>query len=375
MAAGPREGVTAHLQDLVYDDLSEHYEVVANDGHVATFRRRSDSALSAPQLLGALEHPLLLSKKGDGETVIAEFSDATFLPNKALTGMVNTGPYEQVSVSDSRMVLRRRREGERGPSLIEVLKFDSQQEEWRRFLAREVDVVPFAWPSTVRHLSRVPSVRLVPVAEGSVLGMYFNIRSPRLNKPLRQAISLGLRRSALAEYAAGDRALAVEFAEDLAVARERIPANRQLKLRLFVLAGSTELARTALGVQHQLAVLGIDVTVRPFSLDDLPRILASGEYDLLVLYGDLSRRYLSYFASDSPANRIGYANPEFDQALARGDWDRCAEIARSDLPLTPLLRLPVSIAVDSRFCGIRPKTVHDLSWLADVHPCAPGEVE
>jgi hypothetical protein len=61
--------------------------------------------------------------------------------------------------------------------------------------------------------------------------------------------------------------------------------------------------------------------------------------------------------------------------VAAGDNDRATAILEADVPMTPLYRITTVVAVDRRFCGAHPVTLDDLSWLADVHVCRPGETE
>ena len=52
---------------------------------------------------------------------------------------------------------------------------------------------------------------------------------------------------------------------------------------------------------------------------------------------------------------------------------RACTILEQDLPSTPLYREHEAVVIDSRLCGAHPQVMWDLSWLADVHPCAAGE--
>ena len=57
-----------------------------------------------------------------------------------------------------------------------------------------------------------------------------------------------------------------------------------------------------------------------------------------------------------------------------GDLATAAEILRRDVPATPLYVMQEFAAIDSRFCGEVMPSITSWLWLADLRPCAPGEV-
>src|SRR5262249_20247187 len=110
---------------------------------------------------------------------------------------VEQGPFAQESVSKDRLTLRRRSGG--GIASIEVIGTSGEEEEWRRLLARDVDLVPAATPSHLHYLAEVPSVHIVPVEHGATSGLILNVSGPALGDVrIRRAVSLALRRNAIA---------------------------------------------------------------------------------------------------------------------------------------------------------------------------------
>lgn len=379
MAPGDLGGMTAQLQDLVYARLHEHFAVARGEGNFVRLTRLPESGADIHQLMDALDHPSLLSKRlVDARTIEIELSDVNAATDTDRGAMLNIGPYTPASYVKHRLVLRRRSMKKDRPQFIDVVNVRTEEEEWRRFLARDVDLIPFVSPSSARHLATVPSVRLVPVPQMPDLVINFNMRRGGLDLSLRRALSLALRREALADFAAGTKELATESPENLEKARQILrdrTGDGSISLRLIVHSGTNEWQRTALAIQHQLSMVGVEVSIRTLSLAELPGVLYAGDYDLFVHVGDFSRRRLALLRSSDPGNLTKYASDEFDRAFADGNLARCREIVRRDLPFTPLFRLPAYVVVDRNLCGIRPATPTDFSWLADVHPCAPGEVE
>ena len=137
----------------------------------------------------------------------------------------------------------------------------SEEEEWRRFLAGEVDVLPYVSPRHLAQLADVPTVRLLEMQEPVTAGMHFRVRdgSPLADPRLRHAISLGIRRGALAEVITGRRELAEKIDEDLEEARRLtaelgISPTSPVKLRTILHDAASDFARAVASADAALAL-------------------------------------------------------------------------------------------------------------------------
>src|SRR5262249_27442943 len=154
----------------------------------------------------AMRSPVVSTFRANGDVVEAQLAPDAAAPSLEELG-VDLGPFTQESVTKDKLTLRRRSGS--GVETLEVLGTSGEQEEWRRLMARDVDLVPFTTPSHLRYLADVPSIRVIPVEQSAVSGLFFNVSGPVLHDlRLRQAISLGLRRAAIAEVVADNPELA-----------------------------------------------------------------------------------------------------------------------------------------------------------------------
>lgn len=369
-----RETMTSNLLGLVYAPLSQHFEAVEAEGNRLRLKRQPDSPLDSGTLAAALRHPQLVAARpiADGVEVVLDSAEAARAVSVDST-LLEVGPYAPGELAGDRLALPRRVKGG-GPDRIEVLSMPTEEEEWRRLLGREVDLVPFASPAHLRRLREVPSIRVQPLAHPATVALWFHVSAaPTSELRLRRAVALALRRRNLAEAIGGDPGAAAEVPEDEAAARALL-AGETPRLRLFVYDGSSELQRVALAIQQQLGATGIRVEIETGDLARLRQVF-DGDFDLLLFFGGSEPRYWACVTSGKPQNFSGYSNPEFDRAVADGDTARARALLEHDIPLTPLYTVDEGIAMDRRLCGARPEYVYDLSWLAAVHPCAPGEVE
>ena len=285
---------------------------------------------------------------------------------------VDDGPYRQVSFSGDKLVLERRAPGV--PQRIEVYAMSSESEECRRFLAREVDVVPRAEAGQARQLREVPSVRVVPVEHPSTAAIFFNVRRGAFaTAEARRLVSAGFRRRAIAHAATSDDTAAVGSDVEKPSGEERPSARGRVRLLFY--AGASDTQRAALVIEQQLLELGFQVDILALDLPELGKQLSDGGYDLFLHQGAYEPAAFKLATSASDYNLTGYANPEFDAAVAAGNDARALELLARDVPFAPLYGLREAVALDVKLCGDRPKYSYDLSWLATVHTCAPGERE
>jgi ABC-type oligopeptide transport system substrate-binding subunit len=368
-------GTTAALADLVYLPFTSFVADMQVSGNTVVFRLKPGIQLSPGLRVQTIYAKQLADLHvEDGQLVGRLVGDHPARPQVDQI-LVDLGPYEQVTFSKERLVLRRRSGS--GIERIEVIATHSEEEEWRRFLAREVDVIPVVKPGPVRYLRDVPSVRLVPVGHPPTSAVLLRVNEgPLADLRLRRAVSLALRRKAIATVVIGDDSLAVDAVEDVVAARALVTAaGRPAPLRLALQAAATADTRAALVIEEQLANVDLAVRINVGTLQDLIGLVDSGQFDLIFLSADFAPESFSRFRSRSERNVSGYSSPEFDLAVDHGDADRAIEILQRDLPLVPLYRTPEYVAINRELCGAQPQDVNDNSWLAAVHRCAEGERE
>jgi ABC-type oligopeptide transport system substrate-binding subunit len=291
-----------------------------------------------------------------------------------------TAPFEVESSSTDELRLRRHPGRGTGIETIDVLNMPSEEEEWRRFLAREVDLVPLTTPSHLQYLKEIPSIRIVKSTDVASGALIFHVQnSPVSDQRVRKAISLALRRKAIAQTVTGVGDYAYGEPEDLEQARAivaQLQAEGSMpgKIRLLAPATSTDFQRAALVIEEQLVALGFDVQTRAVPADEIEKIVEDGGFDMLVFYGTYAQANWGIF--QLPGDQFtAYHSAEFDAAASRHAAAEVEEILRRDLPLTPLYHVNQGIAVDRRFCNVHPRAMDDLSWLGDIHLCSPEEDE
>ncbi len=256
----------------------------------------------------------------------------------------------------------------------------SEDEEWRRFLAREVDLVPSTTPSHLQYLREVPSVRIVNVINPISAAVIFRVHgSVVADVRVRQAISMALRRRAIAQTVTGEPEAAYPANEDLDAAKtlaDRLRAEGVMpsSIRLYAPDSSTDFQRAALVVGEQLASIGVQVHAKALSLEELQKAMNDGDFDILVFDGGFGEG--DWPVLQLPDGRYtGYRSAEFDDAAARHDAAGVTAVLQRDLPETPLYWINQGVAVDRRICWVHPQSMIDLTWLADIHLCSPEENE
>lgn len=368
-------GVSARLADLIYRPANEFYSAITVEGDAIRLTPRREGRMTVEALAQATHCRGVATFAWDSGVVLGKLAPGQPSPTLA-TIVVDAGPFEQESVSSSRMLLRRRAGS--GIKRIEVVAMANEDEEWRRFLAREVDVVPAVSPSHLRYLAEVPSVRIVQISERQTACLQFNVSaSPFSDVRLRRAVSLGLRRRALAQSVAGSPDTALDVPESSEEARTLLRAvGPTPPIRVLLYSAMNDAQRVALVIRQQLAELGVSTTIRLADLDAAEAtVLKTRDFDILLLYCGFEPQYFRRALSGSPGNITGYNNAEFDAAVQAGENRRAIELLQRDLPFTPLYRIDEGVAVSRNFCGVHPKNGFDLSWLAEVRACAPGELE
>jgi ABC-type transport system substrate-binding protein len=362
---------TRHLVELVFQPaLDEPFARLERRGLEVRLTPRD--GFDPTPLVPLFAHPDLRAVRRDGAAVVLTFADEAAAASISLAStIILDGPYAVDAESAERIVLARRR-GD-GPSTIEAHNFATEDEVWRQLMAGRIDLITTTGASEQAHLAEVPSLRIVPVAEPSQMALWMNCeRGPMADVALRRMVSLALRREPLAMAVNGDVRLAIDVHEDFEEARFGLtlrPIERPLRLVAYRGDGD----RAALVVEQQLAAAGLPVVAEMLDGPQLQQALTNGDFDLLLFFGMYSPRVWPVLQSGSPRNISHYANPAFDAALAAGDDEAMRRIAEQDVPFTPLYVIPEAAVVRRTWCNLRPRVSFDLRWLADVHPCAPGE--
>jgi ABC-type oligopeptide transport system substrate-binding subunit len=242
-------------------------------------------------------------------------------------------------------------------------------EQWRRLFADDIDVIPIADSIHRQRFAGMESVRISWIPTRDYLGIFFNARAPELASPrVRRAIVRGIDRRAIAQIACGDAACADTLWSVDTAADERVQLPATLRAIYLASDYGAELAGRTL--RHQLRALGIQLQLDGISIDEVMKELPAGSFHLGLF--PMNRSYLEIFTSDHVKNYTGYANPDFDRAVAAGDFAAADRILARDVPIYPLFELISFSAVDRKFCGPGPQTVNSWRWVADLYLCERG---
>jgi hypothetical protein len=368
-APGVRGSFTENLLELVFEPGPRHLGKIDRNGSRYRLSVRQASPHPADVLAAALRHERLETASAEKGEVIAEVRAGPDLEIADL--WLDVGPYVQESYDASRIVLRRRAPGN-GPQRIEIIHVASEEEEWRRFLGREVDLVPIISPGMARYLREVPSVKLVEMEERPAVALYFRVASEVFQSTeTRRAVAQLLRRGAIASVAIGDASAAYQHPGAEA---GRVMALGKT-LRLVFHDANVQHGRAALVVEQQLIEMGFQVELAALGIDDLIEATSRGTFDALLFFGGLGAEQLGHLRTGHPGNIAGYSSAAYDRLLDAGNLSEARARAVEDAPFTLLYAVRAAVAVDARWCNVQPKSPGQLTWLADVRPCGPGESE
>jgi ABC-type transport system substrate-binding protein len=369
--------MTSHLIDLVYPKaLKDAVAETHRSGRVVRLVVRSPEA-NATLVADRIRHPEMVHVRVDGADVVMEFrsEEAAEALNLEMH-LLETGPFQAAESSDTQLTLERRN-GEHGVRVIEVIDMGSDDVEWRRLMAGDVDLMPIAMMSALPGLGEVPDLRVVAYADPATVGLMFRVDGgPTADHSVREAIALAIRRGALSEVAVGDARFAVDMPEDAAEARAILARGPgRLRLRLLIPKGEADFQRAALVIEQQLAALEIDVDLLALDNAEMVERFSRRDFEMMIFYGSYDARYFHYFAGPAPVSITGYSDAEFNAAVSAGRHAEASAMLARDLPVTPLFRMREAAVVNRRFCNVKPIVNFNMSWLADVRPCAPGEDE
>jgi hypothetical protein len=364
-------GSSAAAVDLVFDLGPQHVTQLSRDGSTLRLTRRPTSPYTADQLASALRSQSLVSVRATGPDVIeAEFADAAIAERTELWYLgFDVGPFALESQEPGRVRLRRR--GRSAIDVIDIVEL-AASDEWRKLMARELDVMS-ASPALFREqFAGMNSVRVLDIPPNLTATLYFNVRNPVLaDAAARRRIAGALNRSAIARVATGDEASAIR---STAIASDEAAL---LPSRVSLLVGDSESAMlmAASVIRHQLGGLGVAVDVEALPLEQVFAQVDRGQHQLAL--GPLPKedRRFGRFLSSSPdaPSMSGFSDPEYDAAVRKGDFVSAQAILDREVPAIELYEWRTFAAIDSRFCG--DVTPDDISWrwMADLRPCENGE--
>ncbi len=304
---------------------------------VAVDERSVDITLSAPSavLPEILASPLFPIADRDAIAVFLDGGDQT--PN-------GSGDYSVVIDQVNRFVLTRRRGG--GPESVVIDLFADEGAAFDAFLAGDVDWV-VAPPSRIGDaIDAAGDDGFVPF-HGSVLIGIDADAGPLMDPRLRRAISLAIDRQVVSDAAFGPAAQPAvgivpagvfgaaasclspcgpNLVEARRLVRAVFPDGQSSPVRLLI-DDSTSQASVAGVVEQQLESVGIDVEVSAVDVGTYESLVTGGQQQLF-LFGSLgvgltpASHVAPLFASMSPDNVIGFADPAIDFGIAASRAER-----------------------------------------------------
>jgi peptide/nickel transport system substrate-binding protein len=142
--------------------------------------------------------------------------------------------------------------------------------------------------------------------------------------------------------------------------------DSRFSLKLLYFTGWQELSDAGTVLKEQLAAIGVEIELVLLEFAAWDAQVSSGDYDISLQGGfqgpdpaNLSVRW----GTGSALNRSGYANPEFDELLVKGDsaitqeervpfYFQAQELLAQDLPQIPLVLQTNYAAFTSRMSGV-----------------------
>lgn len=373
----PRERLTntvSYVYDLLYKDASKELSVVNRSGSAVTLKRRPGSEWTLEDLAASLRFAGLSAAKvmpnGQIRALFSSEERAVAFAGSRTAGLA-TGRYQAV-VGDSviRLVPT-----EANRPVLELVPTNND-DAWRLLAGRQIDVVPDIGPLNADHLRDIGSITIHELDTSTFMGLVFNLHSDAVRAPaVRRAVAAAARHSAVAEVACG-RGCAMQL-PGLTNEPEVADAPAVEVPRISLLVLGTQVENVVAG--HALAhAIWTRTDVRPaleeISIKQLADRLRDGRFDAMLVPCPTDARTLyERFLPSGNYGSLGYESADFSAAVDRNDWARAAADIRRDAVLVPLWQYRRYAAVDESICGARPSKPTSWHWLADLHPCRPGE--
>jgi hypothetical protein len=375
LVPGPdARGSSAAAMDLVYDTAAAHVEEMRSEGTRVLLKRRTDSRYTAEQLAASLRYQGLVSARALGadtiEAVFREEATARLFTDPDHV-IFDVGPYRIESQRPGRTVLQRRSRS--AIDAIEIVEV-SGSDEWRKLMARELDVLS-ASPSMYREqFAGMESVRVLDIPAVSSAALYFHVSDPALvDANVRRRIAGGLNRPAIARIVCGDPSCAAAGVASSPAEDVALPA----KLSLLVVEGDSTMLLAAMVLRHQFDRLHIALAVEALSVESFLGRIDGGKYQLVLGPLPNGERRFGRFLSPGPDNpsMTGFSHQEYDAAVKRGDFEGAQSILDREVPASVLYQLRTFAAIDARYCGKVTPSPLSWRWMASLHPCKNGEGE
>ena len=355
-------GSTAAALELVFDSASVHGAIERIDGRSVAIQVHENEDASV--LASSLRFRGLEARTVDANRITATFDDeksAVFVADLDYP-IFDTGPFLLERQEPGRVRLVRRRE--HPIDVIEIVE-TSHQDEWRKLMGRELDVIPGAANAFRTELDDIDSIRVFDLPATADVALYFNVNDPSLRDvAVRRRLAAVIRREALARLACGDESCAAPPVE----AREDVSLPSTLTLSIIESDATLMLAARALA--YQLGELGIEIDVRPSSIS----ALVARDFQMTIMPLVRGRfRFIGFVSSAGAPSVTGFADPNLDAAYAAGDMAGAQRILDERVPVTPLFEYRRFAAVDARLCGDVTPNGQSWRWIADLHPCEGAE--
>lgn len=367
LVPGPElSGAAAYALPLVYEPLGAHATVDAVEGRTVILSRKPESPHSAAELAGALRYRGLEEAEADGDRIKARFSTRQAARRFAgwEYGAFDLGPFE-VERSSSHMIRLRARD-DLAIDVLEIVTVHEEQQ-WRRLLARNVDVVPLTDATRAARLADVGSIRVLPYPRAAEYGLVFNVRDQALKSAsVRRTLARAIDATAVARVACGDKACAAPASVIEAPAAEDVSLPDALSLLILE---SDDVARLAAEtLRLQLGRRGVTIAINEESAGEAFARVAAGRYQLALVpvSSEPGPHLLRQLAN------YGFASDELSAAIARGDEKAARAILAREVPFATLFEARYFAAIDDHFCGGEPTHHTSWRWLADLHPCEEG---
>ena len=242
-------------------------------------RRRSESPYSAAQLAEALRFEGLERAAAiDGDTIAATFVDESTAAVFCRLDMsvFDLGPYELVERFPGGLRLRARADA--GMDRIDIVEVPAA-EEWRRLMARDLDVVPATAEINRQELADMTSLRPLDIPVTGVAALVFNLRAPPFSETkARRAVTAALDRAALARTVCG----AIPSPSTPPSSR-RWASGAPATMQVMVLRSDSTLTLAAEVLRLQLRSVGTIVTIDTVSIDELAQRTQQGRFEATLV--------------------------------------------------------------------------------------------
>ncbi len=280
----------------------------------------------------------------------------------------DVGPFELASQDLDNGVITLRA---RNPGPIDEIQIVAvpPEEEWRRLMARDIDVIPVASGTDRAAFEGLSSVRTISLPSALMLTIVFDLRAKLFeSKPVRRAIMHAVDRQAIARLVCPRGCDELDSSRDGETAA--VADDVTLPPALELLLPDVEPCHTvAAHIQYTLARRGVDVTLKTVKPEQVEAALGR-PFQLALLPGRIGDAQASWY-------RVGnfghWQSTDFDAAMDAGDLGAARKVISRELPGFDVVAVGSFAAVDARLCGGQPKSASSWDWLADLHPCESGE--